>query len=49
MGMDRVLYAMDYPYEYALDEVGFLDRMNLSSQDKMRFFQTNAEALFKIK
>ena len=48
MGMERVLYAMDYPYEYALDEVGFLDRMNLSDADKKKFFQTNAEALFKI-
>ena len=48
MGMDRVLYAMDYPYQHAVDEVGFMDQMQLSPEDKMRFFQTNAETLFKI-
>jgi 2,3-dihydroxybenzoate decarboxylase len=49
MGMDRVLYAMDYPYQHAVDEVGVLDSMPLSPEDKKRFFQSNAEALFKIK
>ena len=48
MGMDRVLYAMDYPYQHAVEEVGFLDAMQLSLEDKTRFFQTNAEAVFKI-
>ena len=48
MGMDRVLYAMDYPYQHAVDEVGVLDAMDLSIGDKTRFFQHNAEALFKI-
>ena len=48
MGMDRVLYAMDYPYQYAVEEVSFLDDMELSIEDKTRFFQTNAEAVFKI-
>ena len=49
MGMDRVLYAMDYPYQHAVDEVSVLDNMALSPEDKKRFFQSNAEALFKIK
>ena len=48
MGMDRVLYAMDYPYQHAVDEVSFLDDMALVSEDKKRFFQTNAEHVFKI-
>jgi len=48
MGVDRVLYAMDYPYQYAPEEVGFLDHMNMSEADKMAFFQTNAEHVFKI-
>jgi 2,3-dihydroxybenzoate decarboxylase len=48
MGMDRVLYAMDYPYQHAVDEVGFMDEMALTPEDKKRFFQGNAEALFKI-
>ncbi len=48
MGMDRVLYAMDYPYQHAVDEVGVLDNMALSLEDKTKFFQTNAQAVFKI-
>jgi 2,3-dihydroxybenzoate decarboxylase len=49
MGMDRVLYAMDYPYQHAIDEVTYMDNMQLSPEDKKRFFQTNAETVFKIK
>lgn len=48
MGSDRVLYAMDYPYQHAVDEVITLDGMAMSDEDKRRFFQTNAQALFKI-
>jgi 2,3-dihydroxybenzoate decarboxylase len=49
MGVDRVLYAMDYPYQYSLEEVVALDNMNMSLEDKKRFFQTNAQHVFKLK
>jgi 5-carboxyvanillate decarboxylase len=49
LGVDRVLYAMDYPYQYAPEEVTALDNMNMSLEDKKRFFQTNAEHVFKLK
>lgn len=49
IGVDRVMYAMDYPYQYAVEEVGVMDRMDMSADDKKKFFQTNAEAVFKIK
>lgn len=48
LGADRVLYAMDYPYQHAVDEVIALDGMDMSPENKKRFFQTNAEAVFKI-
>jgi 2,3-dihydroxybenzoate decarboxylase len=48
VGVDRVLYAMDYPYQYAVDEVRILDAMNMADDVKMKFFQTNAERLFSI-
>ncbi|WP_310567021.1 amidohydrolase family protein [Hydrogenophaga sp.] len=48
MGSDRVLYAMDYPYQHAVDEVIALDGMAMSAEDRLRFFQTNAQAVFKI-
>ena len=49
LGADRVLYAMDYPYQYAADEVVALDGMQMSAENKKRFFQTNAEKVFNIK
>lgn len=49
MGADRVLYAMDYPYQYAPDEVNMLDDMDMALEDKKKFFQTNAETLFKLR
>lgn len=48
IGSDRIMYAMDYPYQYAPEEVGILDGLNIGGQDKKRFFQTNAERLFRL-
>ncbi|HET9977622.1 MAG TPA: amidohydrolase family protein, partial [Burkholderiaceae bacterium] len=49
VGVDRVLYAMDYPYQYAPEEVLALDAMAISDADKKAFFQTNAERVFGLK
>ena len=48
IGVDRVMYAMDYPYQYAVDEVAVMDNMQMSDEDKKKFFQTNAQRVFKI-
>ena len=48
LGMDHVLYAMDYPYEFVADEVTVQDDMAIGADDKKMFFQTNAERLFKL-
>ena len=48
LGVDRVLYAMDYPYQYEPSEVAKLDDMDISDEDKKKFFQTNAEKVFKL-
>ena len=48
IGVDRVMYAMDYPYQFSVDEVHTLDAMKMDAADKMAFFQTNAERVFKI-
>ncbi len=48
LGMDRVLYAMDYPYQFVADEVREQDNLPISLEDKRRFFQTNAETVFKL-
>jgi 2,3-dihydroxybenzoate decarboxylase len=48
LGVDRVMYAMDYPYQYELDEVIAMDRMAMSDKDKKMFYQTNAESVFDL-
>jgi 5-carboxyvanillate decarboxylase len=48
MGPDHVLYAMDYPYQFVPEEVTICDNLPMSDVDKKKFFQTNAEKLFKL-
>ena len=48
LGVDRVLYAMDYPYQYTPAEVPALDNMDMPPQDKKKFFQSNAEKVFNL-
>ena len=48
LGMDRVLYAMDYPYQFTPEEVGEMERSNLSAADQKKFYQTNAEKVFGL-
>ena len=48
IGMDRVMYAMDYPYEYVADEVRTQDALPISDADKKKFYQTTAERVFKL-
>ncbi|WP_372659167.1 amidohydrolase family protein, partial [Hydrogenophaga sp.] len=48
MGHDRVMYAMDYPYQYVAEEVRAMDQLPLTLEQKRQFFQTNAERLFKL-
>ncbi|HEY0300201.1 MAG TPA: amidohydrolase family protein [Rhizomicrobium sp.] len=49
LGMDHVLYAMDYPYQFVADEVTAQDELSIAAADKKKFFQTNAERLFKLR
>ena len=48
VGMDRVMYAMDYPYQFDIAEVKVTDEMPISDADKKKFYQTNAERIFKL-
>jgi 2,3-dihydroxybenzoate decarboxylase len=48
MGMDRVLYAMDYPYQYVPEEVGYTEAVDIGPEDMKKLFQTNAETLFRL-
>jgi 2,3-dihydroxybenzoate decarboxylase len=48
IGVDRVLYAMDYPYQYVPEEVGICDARTISDADKRAFFEDNARRVFKL-
>jgi 2,3-dihydroxybenzoate decarboxylase len=48
LGVDRVLYAMDYPYQFEISEVIASDETPMTAEDRKKFFQTNAERLFAL-
>ena len=48
MGAERVMYAMDYPYQVVAEEVAAMDALPLSPADKMAFYAGNAERVFGL-
>jgi 2,3-dihydroxybenzoate decarboxylase len=48
MGFDRVMYAMDYPYQYVAEEVQAMDALPLTPEQLKMFYQTNAERIFRL-
>ena len=48
LGADRILYAMDYPYQFVPEEVAMTDNFPISAADKKKLFQLNAEKVFKL-
>ena len=48
LGFDRVLYAMDYPYQYDAGEVRVSDNLPISAANKKKFYQTNAQRVFNL-
>jgi 5-carboxyvanillate decarboxylase len=48
LGEDRVMYAMDYPYQYVPDEVRAHDLLDIADTAKIKLMQTNAERWFKL-
>jgi predicted TIM-barrel fold metal-dependent hydrolase len=48
LGPERVLYAMDYPYQQSYDEVAAYDRMQLSAEHKKMLMEDNARRVFNL-
>ena len=48
VGVDRVMYAMDYPYQFELEEVTATDDIAIGDEDKRKLFETNAEKVFSL-
>jgi 2,3-dihydroxybenzoate decarboxylase len=49
LGVDHVIYAMDYPYEFRAEEVTLSDNLDMTPAVKKKFFQTNIEDLTGLK
>lgn len=48
LGPGRVMYAMDYPYQYVPDEVRTHDLLDIPFEMKKKLMQTNAERVFLL-
>lgn len=48
LGVDHVLYAMDYPYQQQAYEVAATDSVPIPLESKKKLFQTNAESVFSL-
>ena len=48
LGADRVLYAMDYPYQFVPEEVAVTDNLPIGDAQRKLLYQTNAERVFKL-
>ncbi len=48
VGEDRVMYAMDYPYQFVPDEVRTHDNLDIPLATKRKLMQTNAERWFGL-
>jgi len=48
LGPDRVMYAMDYPYQYVPEEVTMQDQLPIDAAAKQAFFQGIAEEVFGL-
>ncbi|MFC3443619.1 amidohydrolase family protein [Sphingobium rhizovicinum] len=48
LGEDRVMYAMDYPYQYVADEVRTHDLLDISDDARRKLMQSNAQRVFRL-
>jgi 2,3-dihydroxybenzoate decarboxylase len=48
LGIERVMYAMDYPYQFVPDEVKVTDELPMSDADRRKLYQGNVETVFRL-
>lgn len=48
LGTDRIMFAVDYPYNSSAEGVAFLRAASISEADKAKIFSGNAERLFGL-
>jgi predicted TIM-barrel fold metal-dependent hydrolase len=48
VGVDRIMFSADYPYQSMCQARGFLDRLPVSTADRERIAHRNAELLLRL-
>ncbi|WP_129793773.1 amidohydrolase family protein [Sphingosinicella sp. CPCC 101087] len=48
VGIDNIMWAIDYPYQTTPEAVEFMDRAPLSDEDRTKIYAGNAERIFNI-
>jgi 2,3-dihydroxybenzoate decarboxylase len=48
LGAERVMYAMDYPYQFVPEEVKVTDELPIAEDDRRRLYHLNAERVFRL-
>lgn len=48
LGIERVMYAMDYPYQFVPDEVKVTDELPIGDADRKKLYQDNVERVFRL-
>jgi 2,3-dihydroxybenzoate decarboxylase len=49
LGIERVMYAMDYPYQFVPDEVKVTDQLPIGPAERKMLYQDNVEAVFRLR
>jgi len=49
LGADRVMFAIDYPYQETMEAVKWMNDAPISHEDKEKIFHGNAERVFRIR
>ena len=48
LGIERIMFAADYPYESVAEGVRFLDTVNITQDQRTKIYATNARRIFKL-
>lgn len=48
LGIERIMFAADYPYESVEEGVTFLDTVDITEEQRKAIYSTNAERYFKL-
>ena len=49
LGVERILFAADFPYEDDAEAVRFMDNATVTEDERKQIYETNAQRVFKLK